>query len=227
MQQNSHHYARSLRILGSGAVSLLQEKVGAGVYVNPYVNVNGTTITYGVISIDKMCKDLIDWDTLYVAGRMHRPVKILRDDGRVRLANQVNLTEAVRVALLTLPTHFTERELFERIASISSKDGAKSVESQMENFHRLYFGLLDDLPNVTVLNQQGRLQQSDNPRFRGLMVKKLPKSLYDKVVAQHLYNNKSNTDYGEDKSLLYEEIAQSKMLNTYIEKGNVNMNEYG
>lgn len=39
IQQNPHHYS-SLRHLGSGAVSLLQEKVGAGVYFNPYVEVN-------------------------------------------------------------------------------------------------------------------------------------------------------------------------------------------
>lgn len=40
MHQNPHHYS-SMRFLGSGAVSLLQEKVGAGIYFNPYVQVNG------------------------------------------------------------------------------------------------------------------------------------------------------------------------------------------
>jgi translocator assembly and maintenance protein 41 len=161
---------------------------------------------------------------------MHKPVKILRDDSRVRLANQVNLTEAVRVALLTLPENFTEEELFNRIAGISYKGDFRMVigenpnkisnivSTQMENFHRLYFGLLDDLPNVTVLNN-GKLQQSDNPRFRGLMVKKLPKTLYDKVLNQHLnYASRNNIDVPEDKIVLYEQIAQSEVLNMYIEK---------
>lgn len=40
IQQNPHHYS-SVRWLGSGAVTLLQEKIGAGVYFNPYVQVNG------------------------------------------------------------------------------------------------------------------------------------------------------------------------------------------
>lgn len=40
MQQNPHHYS-SVRMLGSSTVSMLQEKMGAGVYFNPYVEVNG------------------------------------------------------------------------------------------------------------------------------------------------------------------------------------------
>ncbi|GAA5794996.1 hypothetical protein HPULCUR_000346 [Helicostylum pulchrum] len=229
MQQNPHHYS-SIRLLGSGAVTLLQEKIGAGVYFNPYVQINGMNIKYGVVSIDKLCKDLIDWETLYLAGRMHKPVKILRDDSRVRLANQVNLTEAVRVALLTLPENFTEQELFDRIAGISYKGDFRMivgenpnkvqniVSSQMENFHRLYYGLLDDLPNVTTLND-GKLQQSDNPRFRGLMVKKLPKTLYDKVIREHRrYASQKNIDVPEDMTVVYEQVAQSDALRHYIDK---------
>jgi len=212
MQQNPHHYS-GIRALGSGAVTLLQEKVGAGVYFNPYVQVNGMNIKYGVVSIDKLCKDLIDWETLYLAGRMHKPVKILR------------------VALLSLPENFTEEQLFDRIAGISYKGDFRMivgenpnkvkniVSTQMENFHRLYFGLLDDLPNVSVLND-GKLQQSYNPRFRGLMVKKLPKTLYDKVIKQHMqYASRNNIDIPEDKLALYEQVAQSEALNNYLDKG--------
>lgn len=95
---------------------------------------------------------------------MYLQVKILRDDARVRLANQVNLTEAVRVALLTLPEKFSAEELFERIAGISYVGDFRMivgenpnkvrniVSAQKNHFHRLYFGLLDDLPNVAILN---------------------------------------------------------------------------
>lgn len=46
-------------------------------------------------------------------------IRIIRDDPRVKLAHQVNLCSALRVALLTLPEKFQERELFERIAGLS------------------------------------------------------------------------------------------------------------
>lgn len=81
----------------------------------------------------------------------------------------MNLTEAVRVALLTLPEEFTETQLYERIAGISYVGDFRSftgenpnkvkniVEAQMSQFHRLYSGLLDDLPNVSFLSE-GKLQ---------------------------------------------------------------------
>ena len=46
-------------------------------------------------------------------------IRIIRDDPRVKLANQVNLASALRVALLTLPERFEERDLYERIAGLS------------------------------------------------------------------------------------------------------------
>jgi hypothetical protein len=55
MQQNPHHYS-SLRLLGSNTVSTIQDDVGAGVYFNPYVEINGivskTRTVYCGITID-------------------------------------------------------------------------------------------------------------------------------------------------------------------------------
>ncbi|KAI9497008.1 mitochondrial matrix Mmp37 [Zychaea mexicana] len=227
MHQNPHHYS-GVRMLGSSTVAALQDKVGAGVYFNPYVEIDGVMIKYGVVSIDKLCKDLIDWKTLYLAGRMHKPVKILRDDARVRLANQVNLTEAVRVALLTLPEKFSEDELFERIAGISYTGDFRMivgenpnkirniVHAQLPHFHRLYFGLLDDLPNVAILSN-GQYQQNLNPHFRGLMVQKLPTTLYRKVLDEHrIHSVRNKVTVPEDKLELHRQIASSPELTQYI-----------
>ena len=79
----------------------------------------GQLIKYGVISTDALCEDMMDWTTLYVAGRMHKPVRIIRPDARILLANQINLVSALRVALLMLPEEFTEVELWEQVAGIS------------------------------------------------------------------------------------------------------------
>ena len=76
MHQYPEHYS-FLRRFGSGLVSRVQDDWGAGVYFNPYITVNGTMIKYGVVNLDTLQKDLSQWDTLYLAGRLHKPVKIL------------------------------------------------------------------------------------------------------------------------------------------------------
>jgi translocator assembly and maintenance protein 41 len=35
---------------------------------------NVQRVKYGVISMDALLKDLTEWDSLYVAGRMQKPV---------------------------------------------------------------------------------------------------------------------------------------------------------
>lgn len=160
MRQHPEHYS-GLRRLGSGAVAAVQEKVGAGVYFNPYVVVNGMLVKYGVTSISNLCHDLSTWDTLYLAGRLHKPVKILRDNASVRIANQQNLVGAVRTALLMLPERFSEFELFSTISAISylgdprmslpteNKNKVDNIVSNnLVNFRRLYAPLIDKLPNV-------------------------------------------------------------------------------
>lgn len=160
MQQHPSHYS-SLRHLGSWAVSRVQDNFGAGAYFHPYITVNGIMIKYGVVNLDTICRDLSSWDTLYMAGRLQKPVKILRDDPRVRLANQINLMSAVRTALLMLPEKFTEKQLYEQIAGLSymgdprmslggenPKKVSNIVSAQLPNFRQLYVPLVDNLPNV-------------------------------------------------------------------------------
>lgn len=68
-----------------------------------------------------MCEDLLQWDTLYVSGRMHKPIATLFDstDGRVPIAEQANLASALRVSFLLLPERFTEEDLYTTMASLS------------------------------------------------------------------------------------------------------------
>jgi translocator assembly and maintenance protein 41 len=164
LQQNPHHYS-GLKYMpySSAVVSRMQDSWGAGLYYNPYITVNGIMIKYGVVHLDTLARDLTDWDTLYLAGRLQKPVKILRDDPRIRLSNQVNLISALRTALLMLPEHFTERQLYERITSLSYLGDprmhsmiaseaptkvANIVGAQLPGFRQLYVPLIDNLPNV-------------------------------------------------------------------------------
>ncbi|KAK5133569.1 hypothetical protein LTR08_007608 [Meristemomyces frigidus] len=165
LTQHPEHYSALKHLpYSSAAISRVQDSFGAGVYFNPYITVNGTMIKYGVVNLATLSHDLSNWSTLYLAGRLHKPVKILRDDPRIRLANQVNLISALRTALLMLPEHFTERQLYERIASLSylgdprmntlitsenPRKVSNIVGSQLPGFRQLYVPLINNLPNVS------------------------------------------------------------------------------
>ncbi|KAI9683769.1 MAG: Mitochondrial translocator assembly and maintenance protein 41 [Bathelium mastoideum] len=210
LTQHRDHYS-FLGSLGSAFLSRVQDSWGAGVYFNPYITVNGTLIKYGVANLDTISRDLSEWDTLYLAGRLQKPVKILRDDPGVRLANQVNLISAVRAALLMLGSSFTERELYTAIAGISylgdprmelpaenPRKVANIVSAQSLNFRQLYTPLIENLPNVTFTDPRcsnpgwvndpdpnTKMEQDMDPVKRGNIVRRLPKALRKKLYFQY------------------------------------------
>lgn len=210
MKQHRSHYS-GIASLGSGFVSHVQNW-GAGVYFNPFIEMNGMLIKYGVTSIDNLVRDLSTWDNLYLAGRLQKPVKILRDHPQVRLANQHNLIAAVRTALLLLPPDFSESDLYSTIAGLSylgdprmalptenKSKVANIVNNNIVHFRRLYAPLVKTLPNVAftgpcrlddedwVLDDRAdnKLQQDMDPVKRGNMVRRLPSSFRSRLYFQY------------------------------------------
>lgn len=224
LTQHRDHYS-FLGSLGSGIVSRVQE-LGAGAYFNPYITINGMAIKYGIVNLDTIYRDLSEWDSLYFAGRLQKPVKILRDDPRMRLANQVNLISALRTALLMLPSDFSERDLYAKIAGLSYIGDPRMsfraeqpdkvfniVDSQMASFRQLYSPLVQNLPNVEFNDPNAHhpdwmdspdancnLQQDLNPTRRGNMVRRLPKAFRKKLYNN--YRRKFNMPEKEFRSLL-------------------------
>lgn len=227
LQQHRDHYS-ALGSLGSYAVARVQDGFGAGVYFNPYITVNGVQIKYGVVNLDTLCKDLSEWNTLYIAGRLQKPVKILRDNPSVRLANQVNLISAVRTALLLLGPEFTEHELYATIAGISYMGDPRMsvggddprkvnniVSNQLPNFRRLYAPLIDNLPNITFNDPattnvewmddpsiNAKLQQNMDPGTRGHMVRRLPSAFREKLYFE--YQSKFNINRRDFRKMMEE-----------------------
>ncbi|GAA5882178.1 hypothetical protein JCM3774_005455 [Rhodotorula dairenensis] len=215
MQQHPDHYSLPMRLLGSNAVAWMQEKgLGAGVWFNVDVEINGKSLKYGIISVDALCRDLLDWETLYISGRTQKPVKILHDDARVRLANQVNLASALRAALLLLPEEFTEIELFEEIAGLSYRGDFRMrvgenphkvrniVAAQLPAFRSLYGGLIKSFwksvhtigedftpseayPFVEEMGGIRLMRQNLAPAVRGHTASRLPIGLRDKVLGHY------------------------------------------
>jgi translocator assembly and maintenance protein 41 len=214
LRQHRDHYS-FLGRFGSGMVSHVQEAYGAGVYFNPYITVNGTMIKYAVVNVETLRRDLTDWDTLYIAGRLHKPVKILFEEPNIRVANQRNLISAVRCALLLLPHTFTEKELYSTITGLSYQGDPRMtygsenpkkiyniVTHQIKNFRLLYHDLIMSLPNISYTDEKPlqtpswmedsnldlKLSQDMDVERRANMVRRLPKSFREKLY--FLYQRK-------------------------------------
>lgn len=206
MHQNPSHYPLHARMLGSSYVSKIGE-MGPSVWFNAYVPVNGVMIKYGVTTVDNLCSDLLNWRTLYLAGRMHKPLRIIKDDARVRLTQQVNLTSAIRAALLMLPEEFSEVELFERIAGISYTGDPRMmlpaenrgkvgniVRKQSPQFKELYHRLVVGLPGVHWPVQLTTIKQDVSPLARSAHLKKLPSNLLAGVKNNYAPNPELEAD---------------------------------
>ncbi|KAI9599587.1 mitochondrial matrix Mmp37 [Syncephalis fuscata] len=235
LQQHPEHYGGIVASLGSSAVTSLQENFGAGIWFNPFVTVEGIRIKYGVISVDTLCQDLLEWETLYLAGRMQKPLRIIKDDYRVRLANRVNRLHAMRAALLLLPNQFTTEELFMTVAGLSFTGDfrmqmggehpdkvANIVRAQIEYFRKLYAPIIQRLDDHIVTKGEDRFEQNDNPEARAQLIRQLPERFYQRMLLEHkhwLVNENRRRDYVADEPKLSQAIAQSPALSVYVRQG--------
>ncbi|KAK0171860.1 hypothetical protein PV328_005253 [Microctonus aethiopoides] len=158
LAKNSHHYALPLRYLGPNIVAKVQENWGANIYYNTLIKTtNNRLIKYGVISEKCFVEDLLDWNSLYLAGRLHKPVQVIvkpDENSPIQMALNQNLKSAVHAALLLLPENFTENDFFKVITGLSyhgdfrmifGEDKSKIdniVMPQMDNFRELYSPIL-------------------------------------------------------------------------------------
>ncbi|KAJ7600670.1 mitochondrial matrix Mmp37-domain-containing protein [Mycena floridula] len=227
MHQNPSHYTLHAKLFGSDYVSRVQE-MGPGVWFNAFVPMNGVMIKYGVTTVDTLCSDLLNWRSLYLAGRMHKPLRIIKDDARVRLTQQVNLTSAIRSALLQLPATFTEAELFETISAISyagdprmwlpaeNRNKVKNIVSrQSEQFREVYRRLVLGLPGVHWNTMTHTLDQDASPQARAGLVKKLPSNLLT-GVKRHYGTNLEVAGLEADETSYWLKLAADDRLSEVL-----------
>jgi len=223
MHQYPHHYPLHARVFGSSYVTRMEE-MGPGVWFNAFIEMNGVKIKYGVTSVDNLCSDLLNWKSLYLAGRMHKPIRIIKDDARVRLTQQVNLTSAVRASLLQLPEEFSETQLFERIAGISYGGDPRMflpaenrgkvgniVRKQGPQFKELYHRLVVGLPGVHWPSHSDTIQQDVTAQARSAHLKKLPSGLLGRV--RNNYSRAASGDSPDiDESSYWLKLAGDEKL---------------
>ncbi|XP_029358101.1 phosphatidate cytidylyltransferase, mitochondrial isoform X4 [Echeneis naucrates] len=193
--QNRKHYS-ILKLLGPTKISSIQNEHGAAVYYNTLVPVDGRIIKYGVISTASLIDDLMHWKTLYVAGRLHKPVKMLAqsENGKLRAALVANLKSAVTASFLMLPESFTEEDLFLQIAGLSyagdfrmvlGEDKSKVaniVKDNIQHFKILYSNILKDCPQAVYKPQQGKLEVDKSPEGQFTQLMALPRTLQQRIT---------------------------------------------
>jgi len=77
LRAHPEHYASLPKLLGAEHVAWAQETFGAKLWFHPNVRVRGgahQALKYGVMSRAAALRDLTDWESLYLAGRMQKPV---------------------------------------------------------------------------------------------------------------------------------------------------------
>lgn len=123
MARNPHHYSPLIPLNASG-VTFVQERLKARFWFNTYVSANLSNqptrqMKYGVIRKSHAVEDLLEWTDLYIAGRLHKPVQVLKRSASMEKAMDQNRLFAVQTSLLLLPERFHELELYKAIASLS------------------------------------------------------------------------------------------------------------
>lgn len=203
IEKNPTHYS-AIRILGSDFISRYQENFGAKVFFNTLVPIeeDQIMIKYGVISTKDFITDLLDWRDLYVAGRLQKPVEIIKNPSSSKIQNalELNLQNAVHAALLLLPETFTEYELYYMITSLSyigdfrmifgeNKNKVENiVRPQLENFQSLYSPTLKLFKNFVECPpdpiEDGVFKQDKAPHIVLHHLHQLPKWPLRKIVRE-------------------------------------------
>lgn len=193
MLVNPSHYS-GLRLLGHSTISAIQ-RWPASLYYNTLVPVPSEKVMlkYGTISTYDFVNDLLDWNHLYVAGRLQKPVVFVSGPASPQLqtALRMNLTSVLHAALLILPQYFTERHLYRTIANVSyngdfrmvfgeDKNKVKNiVDPQVNEFRKLYkpiFKLLDDYVEIPEDESVDQMCMQDmSPPTRMFHLYQLPK----------------------------------------------------
>ncbi|WFC99225.1 Mitochondrial translocator assembly and maintenance protein 41 [Malassezia yamatoensis] len=228
MLYNPSHYPWWIRLAPMWMLRKIQ-KMGAKVWYIPYVQVNEKIVKYGVVSIDDLCQDLLQWDTLYLSGRLQKPVATLFDstDGRVAIAEQANLSSALRTSFLLLPEEFSEEQLYSRMASLSylgdfrmRVPGGENqnkirniVESQRAWFRFMCADLITRFRFVTVESKSQdkwlNFKQNVSPTTRASIASNLPRTLRKRLIKHYLSTPTNNTFFSELAKMSTDEFERS------------------
>ncbi|KAL1218115.1 hypothetical protein V5N11_002391 [Cardamine amara subsp. amara] len=196
LKMNSDHYASWMVHLGGARlITNVADKVGVGVHFNPFVNWNDRKLKYGVVRMHDLVQDILDWNRLYLSGRLQKPVHILVDNLDIEDVNSVNKRAAISAALLLLPSKFTEEDLYAKMCSLSymgdlrmffaedTNKVNKIVKGQFNLFQSIYKPFLEEYETKNLLRSasagtsHSQLAQDSSLSATRSLVSSLPASV--------------------------------------------------
>ncbi|XP_022571236.1 phosphatidate cytidylyltransferase, mitochondrial-like isoform X4 [Brassica napus] len=194
LKMNSDHYASWMVHLGGARlITQVADKVGVGVHFNPFVSWNDRKLKYGVVRMNDLVQDILDWNRFYLSGRLQKPVHLLVDNLDIQEdVNSVNKRAAVSAALLLLPSKFTEEDLYAKICSLSymgdlrmlfaedTNKVNKIVKGQFDLFQSMYKPLLEECETKNLLrfsSAETNLVQDSSLSSSRSLVSSLPASV--------------------------------------------------
>jgi len=163
--QNPKDYSATTRFLNAKSLAKIQD-FGPGLFYNPFVKFENITIKYSIVSLEKISKDLSEWNTLYIAGRLHKPVLTLKSTAEIEKMRPKNLEHALNVATMLLPQNFSARDLFMQITEISylgdartgiaenSRKVANIVDKNQNLFKQLYREAITNADWLTRIDEE-------------------------------------------------------------------------
>jgi translocator assembly and maintenance protein 41 len=172
LNQHQSHYSLVPRLCGSNFCAHLQ-KTGPGVYFHTNIEVEQRVIKYGVVERSQLQEDLQHWSYLYLAGRLHKPTVVIKQDDYLMETQQTrNLPAALAASLLLLSQddglqQYSLADVYQQIAQLSyagdfrTKLGAedpnkihKLVHSpgQLQRFDDLYKDSLRDMEQAGLVS---------------------------------------------------------------------------
>lgn len=231
LRRNPAHYSQLMRTFGHKSIARFQETWGAHVYYNTLITTSeGRNIKYGVISEKSLVEDLLDWNFLYLSGRLHKPVHMLvkpEDNSQLDTSLKQNLQSAIHAALLLLPEHFTELNFYKSIAALSyngdfrmvfgeDKDKVSNIVlPQLQNFRELYSSVLPRFGNYMDVQQLDRIaitcRQDISPMTRIYHLNQLPRTVQKCLVKTWVKGKQSKDTEDCLRAIAYDPECSSKV----------------
>lgn len=115
----------------------IYQNIGTRVNYLAYLPYDQYMFKIGVISTQDLLDDLLNWKNFYLAGRLQKPVQIIKSTSQLDNNITLNRLNALKIALLLNNRQIsTESELFQALCSLSFIGDWRRI-FQIENPHKI------------------------------------------------------------------------------------------